>query len=221
MRMCRAVAGLAAGGLIAVLTMLAPAKSALAHPHAWIDLRIAVLFDARGHVTGLRQTWLFDEFYTAFALEGLARDPRGAPSADDVQAIVAENMKNLEDYGYFTSVTQGEAEVGLDAIRDVSANYRDGRLDMTFTYAFAKPVSPATAPLRYAIADPTYYIEMLHVDAADAIRLEGSPAGCRHRLIEPQPTMEAVGLAAALDRTQSGGDGLGALFAQTVVIQCK
>ena len=50
-----------------------------AHPHAWIDVRVTVLFDGDGAITGLRQSWLFDEFYTAFATEGLDGDGDARP----------------------------------------------------------------------------------------------------------------------------------------------
>ena len=61
---------------------------------------------------------------------------------------------------------------------------------------------------------------MLHAEVDDPIRLESAPAGCTFRLIDPIPSMEALSLAAALDRTQRASDSLGAQFAERVEIQC-
>ena len=103
----------------------------------------------------------------------------------------------------------------------MSSRLSGNRLKMSFYLSFKESIDPREWPLKYAIYDPTYYIEMLHVETDDAIRLADAPTDCTHRLIEPAPSMENVMLAQALDRTQTAGDGLGALFAETVEIRCK
>ena len=52
-----------------------------AHPHAWIDVKLEILFDTAGNIMGLRETWLFDEFYTEFALQdfGVGKDGKVHP----------------------------------------------------------------------------------------------------------------------------------------------
>src|SRR3546814_16782979 len=73
-----------------------PAWPATAHPHAWIDVTVQVLFDGSGRVTGLREHWLFDESYTVFAMEGLGRTGEGRASQDEIDTRHGENRKNRE-----------------------------------------------------------------------------------------------------------------------------
>lgn len=194
------------------------APPAAAHPHAWIDVRVDVLFES-GRIVGLRQTWLFDEYYTAFATEGFDRDRDGKPDRDQLDALLAENLRNLADYDTFTSVTAAGQRVAVAAPVEASSRMVGSRLEMTFLLPLKSPAR-TDGVVEYAIFDPTYYIEMLHADAPDAVWLVGAPEGCRHEIVAPSPSIETVTLAQALDRTQKGGDGLGAQFAERVEIRC-
>jgi ABC-type uncharacterized transport system substrate-binding protein len=204
-----------AGALLAAL----PGRPASAHPHAWIDVAVEVLFDASGKIAGLRENWLFDEFYTAFAMEGLGKDGK-APSQQDIDTILAQNMRNLKDYRYFTKVEHDGREVAFTPPTEMSSRLNGARLEMSFVVPFDLPLTLGGKPVTYAVFDPTYYIEMLHAEAKEAIRLKAAPAGCSFRLIKASPSLDTVAFAAALDRTQSAGDGLGALFAERVEVRC-
>ena len=210
-----ALAALLAGALLAAL----PARPTAAHPHAWIDVSVEVLFDAKGNVTGLRELWLFDEFYTAFAMEGLGKDG-AAPSQHDIDAILARNMQNLKDYKYFTKVEHDGREIAFMPPTEMSSRLNGTRLEMSFVVPFDLPLALGGKPATYAVFDPSYYIEMLHAEANDAIRLKAAPAGCGFRLLKASPSLDTVAFAASLDRTQSAGDGLGALFAERVELRC-
>ncbi len=190
------------------------------HPHAWIDIKVDVLFNDEGHAVGLREHWLFDEFYTAFALEGLGVAGRTAPSQEVLDEIVRLNVTNLADFNYFTDVLFGEDKVAFGQASDTIGSMQDERLVMSFVVPFAEGLDLREQLLTYSVYDPTYYIEMLHEDIDAPIALEGSPDGCTHEVLAPNPTMEAISLAAALDRAPTTNDGLGALFAEQVVVQC-
>jgi ABC-type uncharacterized transport system substrate-binding protein len=202
------------------LLAAAAAHRAEAHPHAWIDVTVKVLFDGQGRIYALEETWLFDPLYTAFSLEGVKRGPNGAPDQKAVDALMHENMKNIKEYGYLTEVLSDGAKAKFSGVRDVKSTEKDKRLQLTFTLLLETPADAAKSAVEYAIFDPTYYIEMLHAEGGGAIELSGAAATCRHRLVPPKPNPDAVGLAAALDRTQSAGDGLGKFFAERVTIRC-
>lgn len=197
---------------------LAPVPAA-AHPHAWIDLRVEALFDRSGRMTALRQTWLFDDYYTAFATEGFDRDRDGHPDRDKLEALLAENLRNLAEYDFFTRVTAGGGKVAVAKAVDASSRMAGSRLEMTFTLPLREPAATAKG-IEYAVFDPTFYIEILHAEARDAVRLVGAPAGCGFQIVAPSPSMETVTLAQAMDRTQSAGDGLGQHFAERVELRC-
>lgn len=223
------VAGLLLG--VWLLWATSGASPAQAHPHAWIDLRVAVLFDSTGALVGLRETWLFDEYYTAFATEGMEAGPDALPSREQLDILLRQNIKNLSEYDYFTRVWHGEAADKqpvpfLPVVEMDSRLTAARRLEMTFVLRFAEPVSAWTRPVVYAIYDPTYYVEMLHAEKGTPIRLEAAPAGCAYQLHRPNPNPEMVALAAALDTTQSPeeegyGSEFGSMFAQRVSVQCR
>ena len=49
--------------------------------------------------------------------------------------------------------------------------------------------------------------------------VQPSPA-CSGEIRQPNPTLDQVSLAASLDQTETASDGLGALFAETVLVHC-
>jgi len=214
------MARLAGALLVALGLALGTAAPARAHPHAWIDLAVEVVFDAEGRVVALRQTWLFDDFYSAYATEGFKRDRAGNPDPAALAQLVATHLTNLADHGYFTRVTTDAGVVALGVPGEASARMRGRRLETRFTLPLTEPVAPTGGGITYSIYDPTYYIDLLHARDPGAIRLADAPAACRQRLVAPNPSFEAVSLAAAADRTQSLGEGIGALFAESVVIAC-
>ncbi|MBM3506026.1 MAG: DUF1007 family protein [Alphaproteobacteria bacterium] len=209
------------GGFLALLFMLAGASGvpAVAHPHAWIDLRSTVVLDAQGRVVAIEQQWLFDEFYTAFALDGqktLAddRDPR-------LVELARVNLENLRPYGYFTEVRADGAKVTLGTVKEFETALRCGRLWLRFIVPLDRPLDPRKDRVNFSVFDPTYYIEMLHLKD-DVIAFHGVGANaCYGRITPPNPTTETVMLAAALDRGAKADNTLGALFAETVEVQCQ
>jgi len=191
-----------------------------AHPHAWIDVTVDVLFDETGSVTGIREAWLFDDYYTAFVLEELSQGEDGEPSQADIDGLMRANMENLKEYDYFTKIHRADEAVSFGPVAEMASSLEGSRLSMTFVLPFESKIDPAASGLTYAIYDPTYYVELLHAEVEDPIRLESAPPGCTVQLIDPIPSMEALSLAAALDRSQRAEDGFGAQFAERVDIRC-
>ncbi|MDA0785842.1 MAG: DUF1007 family protein, partial [Proteobacteria bacterium] len=144
------------GGLLALLFMLAGARGApaLAHPHAWIDLRSTVVLDADGRVIAIEQEWLFDQFYTVFVTEELSG--AAGTRAEALKALARSNLQNLRSYDYFTEVRSGGAKVALGTVSEFESELREGRLWMRFVVPLATPVDPTERALAFAIFDPTY-----------------------------------------------------------------
>lgn len=200
--------------------LLMPLRPALAHPHVWTDMTISVLFNDDGSVTGLRQTWLFDDFYTAYAVEGMDTDGDGQPDPDKLVEIMNENMKHLKNYGYFTEITSDGNILPIKPVTEMSTRMQDNRLEMTFVTALQEPVA-TDKDVAYAIFDPTYYVEMLHAETDKPILLEGAPENCRSSLKAPNPDPNAVAQAAMLDSSMRGETGLGQFFAERVSLICS
>nr|WP_293958698.1 DUF1007 family protein [Sneathiella sp.] len=185
-----------------------------------MDMTIEILFNEAGMVTGLRQTWLFDDYYSAFATEGMDLDGDGKPDPEKLEEIMKVNMEHLNEYGYFTKARDGKNVLGLMPLTDKSTRMLDNRLEMSFTTPFEKPVSPEGSNFSYAIFDPTYYVDMLHAETENPVILSGSPAGCSYKIMPPNPDPSVVAQAAMLDASMQGETGLGSFFAERVRLTC-
>ncbi len=195
--------------------------TAAAHPHVFIDVKVEVVFDEGGQVTGLRETWTFDELYTAFAAGDLDANGDGEADADKLAELLTLNLTNLRDYDYFTRVEGAKGRVALGDASEGRLWVEWQRLRMTFLVPLAKPAEIAENGLRYAVYDPTYYVELLHSGGPDAVVLTAGPASCSYAVHAPNPNPETMSLAASLDRTETAGDGLGIHFAEWVSVQCR
>lgn len=200
--------------------LLFPLHPAFAHPHVWTDMTIEILFDATGKVTGLHQTWLFDDYYTAYAVEGMDLNGDSNPDPDKLNEIMQVNLGHLKEYGYFTEARYKDKTLKLKPITDKSTRMLDKRLEMSFTTPFEKPVSSSGNNFSYAIFDPTYYVDMLHAETENPVILSGAPVGCRYKIIPPNPDPSAIAQAAMLDESVRGETGLGSFFAERVRLTC-
>ena len=205
--------------LICIAVASAPLAGARAHPHAWIDLRSTIILDDQDRLEALELEWLFDEFYTAFIAEEFTE--QGQPASDFLTDLARTNLAELEAYGYFTDVRFEGERIAVGPVEDFETGLTDQRLWLRFVLPLAEPVDPRQGSLTFAVYDPTFYIEILHLEGEPVAVRSAGGAGCAGHISAPEPNPEALSLAAALDRDESGGDELGALFAETVMVRCR
>lgn len=205
--------------MLVLLLCLTPVPSK-AHPHAWIDVTVKVLLDDDGRVRALHQTWLFDDFYSLFVMEGALEIGGGKISQPALESLLAENMKNLAEYDYFTKISSGENSLSMSPPINATTQVIDKRLEMAFEIPLADPVSVNDIPLTYAIYDPTYYIEMVHIESDQAVTFNKASTSCVANITQPQPDPEKLLYANSLDQSEKGFDGLGRFFAEVVTVTC-
>src|SRR5271170_5995366 len=70
------------------------AAPALAHPHVWVTAQEAVVFDAQGQIAAIRHAWVFDDMYSAFATQGLAKDGQLA-TQEQLAPLAKTNVESL------------------------------------------------------------------------------------------------------------------------------
>ncbi len=207
-------------GIFVALLLIASARPGVAHPHSWIDVEVEVLFDKVGHVRALQQHWIFDEAYTAYVAVKPARGAAKPADAKRLATVAREMMINLREFGYFTRIEREGKAIETMPVTEASATLRGPRLVVSFVLPLASAADIRATPISYAVFDPTYFIEMVHIDPVKSIRLVDAPAGCAARLRPPQPDPDIAARAQALDRSQSGGNELGGAFAEKVTIRC-
>jgi ABC-type uncharacterized transport system substrate-binding protein len=207
----------AAVGLFALMTLAS--LPAAAHPHAWIDVHSEVMLDDHGDMEGLRLYWVFDEWYTTYiATEFVKSD---TPSKEFLMSLARQNLSNLAEYDYFTKVLVDGEKASIGKVTKFDTGLLSERLWLRFEVPLTGRVDPRKSEVSYKVYDPTYYIEILHVED-NPVTFDGKGADhCSAEIIDANPTFEAVALASALDVTQTGGDNLGEVFAQTVKVSCR
>jgi len=199
--------------------VLAPATPLSAHPHAWIDLEVTLLFSDDGDVVGLTQTWVFDRAYSAYATEGFDANGDGVLAADELTALREGNLESLADYDYFTRIRQGGADVPIRLADARSSEMRGGRLTMTFTTEPLVALDTTAGTLEYAVYDPTFFVEITH-RASGGIVLARAPDDCVTDKETPEPNPQLIAAALALDVDETPESDLGVHFAEWVRITC-
>ena len=176
----------ASGMLLAGLAALGLAAPVQAHPHVWIDAAGEVLFE-NGAITGMRHHWTFDQYFSAWAIQGLDADGDGVLTPTELQPLAQENIEGLDFYSYYTF---GDPD-GLDGhatvagAQDPSMVFENGQVTLTFTMAFAEP-QRVNGIYDIEVGDPEYYAAFTFPDAG-SVTLEGAPEGCTVVSKEPQP----------------------------------
>ncbi|MEQ8745414.1 DUF1007 family protein [Pyruvatibacter sp.] len=205
----------------ALTVILAPGGPAKSHPHVWIDMTVSSIFNEDGELTGLRHIWAFDEFYTVFQLEDFGVSDGTSPSDSQLAGYASDLLTNIAEYGYLMRVEGKDGRLELKGHSESARLRPDNRLEITFTVDAPAPIDLTDWPVSYSVFDPQYFIEMLHEKDTGVLMTGSPPSTCTSDLQRPNPTFEMISLAASLDRLETGPDTLGAMFAETVVIDCR
>lgn len=216
--------------LILVLAVGCPAPAG-SHPHATIDLRSKVVFDDAGRVVALKLDWLFDEFYSAYAMETVPTDAAGRDKG--LAELTRRNLASLDEYKYFSDLRLDGVPVDIKPATDGRSAWDGRRLSMSFTVPLAAPIDPRAGRFTFSVYDPTYYIEVLYLKGDPIALMNGAKTGCAARVLPPNPSSEARGLAGTLGKDETAtatlgklfspdpSTSFGALFAETAVIECR
>jgi ABC-type uncharacterized transport system substrate-binding protein len=162
--------------LTAVLGASATLGSAWAHPHVFVDGREEIVFDTQGRITALRNIWLFDEAYSAFADTGLDTNGDGKLTRQELAPLAKLNMDSLKEYSYFTYLSIGKTQLAFKPPVDYFLIEDKGRLTLSFTLPLAQPAA-VTGETVLEVFDPEYFVAFSFPEAG-AVQLDHAPAGC-------------------------------------------
>jgi ABC-type uncharacterized transport system substrate-binding protein len=165
--------------LTAVAIFVAQLTEAVAHPHVWVMVATTILYD-KGSFTGLQQKWTFDEYYTAYAIEGL-KNHDGIYDREELSELAKVNVEAIKAFGYFTYPVLGGQEVKVKPAQDYWLELKDKTLSLHFTLLFEQPILIEARGFAYAVEDPTYYIAFLPAKVDPVKFGEGTPNTCNAR----------------------------------------
>lgn len=207
--------------IFAMLFALPFTGSASAHPHVWVTVKSEILYDGSGHVTGIRHRWTFDEFYSAFASQGLDTNGDGKFDRKELSGLAEENVGSLKEFDYFTFVKAGGKDIEIAKPKDYFLEHEDGVLVLHFTLPLSSPMDARKVAPSLAIYDPTYFVAFSFAKK-DPIRLASTaPKGCSVALKRREnKTVETASLTESFFNQLDANSGFGSRFAQTISINC-
>ncbi len=207
-------------GILAALTCgLATGTPAAAHPHVFVNIKSAIIFDANGAITAIRHAWAFDDAFSVFATQGLASSQKGVFTREELAPLAKVNVTSLKEYNYFTYATVGGWSAPLIDPTDHWLDYNDAVLTLHFTLPFKTPMKERSLDLE--IYDPFYFVEF-HLTEKDPVVLADAPAGCKVSIAKPSETGVAQGrrLGESFFKQLSSSQNWGAQFAHKISVRC-
>jgi ABC-type uncharacterized transport system substrate-binding protein len=202
--------------LLAVLALVALAGGASAHPHVWVTVRAELFHDGEGKVAGVRHEWIFDEAYSAYAVQGLDKNGDGIYSREELQELAQVNTDSLAEFDYFTVVKLDGKRQEFGKPQDAWLSHEGGKLTLHFTLPL-KTAAQARRTLILDVADPTFFVDFSYADGDDAVKLVGGSTGCKVQITRPKKPDMAQ---SKLSEDYFANANMGLQFASKVIVAC-
>lgn len=208
--------------VLALLTLLGSFVAAHAHPHVFVEARSEVVFDAAGQVTAIKHHWSFDDQFSTYAVDGLAREKDGSFARATLAPLAKLNVESLAEFGYFTHPKSSGKKAALAEPVDYWLTFADNRLTLHFTLPLKTPVPGKTVTME--IYDPTYFVDFQFA-RENAVSISNAPSGCAATVRSP-PTFRALAQQLGQQKGEDFFSGLdassdfGVKFASQVLVTC-
>ncbi|HZM08484.1 MAG TPA: DUF1007 family protein [Methylocella sp.] len=194
--------------------------AAAAHPHVWVTARAQVVFNAQGEIEAIRNAWVFDEMYSAFATQGLGKDGQ-LLSKDELAPLAKTNVESLAEFDYFTYAKAANQKIEFGAPEDYSLEQRQDKLVvLRFTLPLKNPASAARA-FSFQVYDPTYFVAF-EMEKDDPVAMTGAPKGCSINILGTKPLAvdDTKKLSEAFFSGLSPGTDFGVKLASRILVAC-
>jgi ABC-type uncharacterized transport system substrate-binding protein len=212
-------AGLRAAFAIGLVGM-ALVQPAAAHPHVWVTARTELIFDQSGLIKAVRNAWVFDEMYSAFATEGLGKNGK-PPTPEELAPLAKTNIDSLAEFDDFTYAKEAGAKVAFGEPTDYVLEEREDKLVvLRFTLPLKVPARASKA-FSLQIYDPTYFVAF-SLDTTDPVTLVDAPKGCSANVLGANPlqAQETKKLSEAFFSGLSPGSDFGVKLADRIIVAC-
>ncbi|WP_437437257.1 DUF1007 family protein [Shinella daejeonensis] len=207
--------------VVAGLSLLAPAVAA-AHPHIFAEARLEVVAGEGGTVTELRNVWRFDEMFSASVVMDFDTNSNLQLDADELAEIGRTVLESLEEFSYYTSITEDGKAIKVAKPDTIHVDYKDGQLLMFFTLKPAENM-PLKGKLTFGVYDPTMYASMDFVSDDDLVTVGDEFTACRTTVVRPDPDEVLAENQASLTEAffnDPMGTDMSKLFATRLEVTC-
>lgn len=205
--------------LVLVAALLVATSAAQAHPHVWVTMRTALVYDAAGNITGVRHAWSFDDMFSAFATQGLESKEKGKFTREELAPLAKVNVESLKEFDYFTYVTADGQKTALnDPAPDYYLEYNDAVLTLNFTLPLKTPVK--AKELKIEVYDPTIFVDFAWAKDKPVSMVGGK--GCKADVVVPREmTFEESRKLSEIPADQPNTTmAWGAQFANRILVHC-
>lgn len=192
-----------------------------AHPHVWITMTQTVLFTLDGKISGIQHRWIFDEAYSAFAVQGLPREKDGRIGSDSLAPLAKTNTEDLAEFNYFTNVKSDGKVQDFAKPTQYTFEYDGKQIIYNFTLPLKEPVQAGRTNV-IEIADPTYFVSFSFADIPEPASLSAPIKGCAILAKRPPEDPQPVGkpLSEAVFSSLSANTNYGLQFASRIILAC-
>jgi ABC-type uncharacterized transport system substrate-binding protein len=199
---------------------VAAAASASAHPHVWITVKSEIAFTPDGKISAVVHDWVFDEMYSSFATQGLAK-PGELVKREQFAALARENAGSLAEIGYFTTLKIGGKAVDFGSVTDY---WMEERPDHLVEFHVTIPLKTPAALAKFVtlrVADPEFFIDF-EFDDKEPVQLVAAPSGCSASVGKPKALEEwdKKKLDESFFTNLSPGSNFGFKMASSAIIAC-
>lgn len=178
-------------GWLLVLAQGLMIPAAQAHPHIWIEGGIELVFNPQGQASGVRQSWLFDELFSTYALQGMPRDKAGQGPSAELEKITSEWMAALGDpeSHFFTKMTLAGKPLVFGPPRNARTTWdpKASQLVLSFELPIDPPVKVDAKGMEVDIQDPSYFVAFDYKGGVRAFKGVDAPAQCKFGYMPPRP----------------------------------
>nr|WP_324169999.1 DUF1007 family protein [Ruegeria sp. NA] len=209
--------------LFTVMTCCLPIP-ALSHPHVFIDTGLEFIVDEAGHLTHIRVTWAYDEFYSLLVLEdmNLDQDADGILTESEEKRLSGFDMQWVEGYNGDLVLTKDGTPVALSRPIQPSATTEDGRIVTTHLRAVEGGAILATG-LSAKAFDESFYTAYeitrpVTVTGPDSCQMDRNDPDIDGQLAQMQAFL--LTLDADYDLEENDIPLVGESFATEVLISC-
>ena len=206
--------------LLLGLLLISP-FSALAHPHAFIDMQTKPLV-IDNQLIGFSAQWLLDEASSSAVLYDMMQT-KGDKAAK--QKLIDEVMANVVNEHYFSYVFDKENHKikYKKQPENYGARVKGNEVEYYFDFLLAQPQALQNNEFTLMTYDSTYYVAMRYAEIGKrAVNFSELPKNCKGEVLEPNVDEKIKSYALSLDKSQKNeDDSLGVLFAQKVKIKCE
>ncbi|MFY9137793.1 DUF1007 family protein [Zwartia sp.] len=178
-------------GLLLIVAQWLSLSVAQAHPHIYIEGGVSLVFNSQGQATSLRQSWLFDELFSTYALQGMTRDQSGQVARAELEKITSEWMTSLAEpeSHFFAKITLAGKPLTFGAPNHAQTTWdpKTSQLVLSFEVPIDPPVKVDAKGLEVDIQDPSYFVAFDYKGGARAIKGIDAPWQCKFGYMPPRP----------------------------------